>query len=150
MFFNHQICILEWFLKIHYVKLKTGVMMLKMQLCHNRNRNIIGTVVLYCNNISEYYIFDQINAVSMLLSYSIKKSYWPQTFEWYAYIKCTKCLDLLVNSLFTDYYWKQNKDTVKRFFMFKILLDINTHLLHMQCLLFIHQAPDLVLISSFH
>ncbi len=46
--------------------------MLKMQLCHNRNWNIIRTVVLYCNNISEYYIFDQINAVSMLLSYSLK------------------------------------------------------------------------------
>ncbi len=32
MFLEHQISILEWFLKDH-VTLKTGVMMLKIQLC---------------------------------------------------------------------------------------------------------------------
>jgi len=33
---KHQISILEWFLKDH-VTLKTGVMMLKIQLCQQRN-----------------------------------------------------------------------------------------------------------------
>jgi len=36
MFLKQQINILEWFLKDH-VTLKTGVMMLKIQLCHYRN-----------------------------------------------------------------------------------------------------------------
>ncbi len=35
--FNMKICILEWFWKDH-VTLNTGVMMLKIQLCHHRNK----------------------------------------------------------------------------------------------------------------
>ncbi len=37
MFLVHQISILERFLKDH-VTLKTGVMMLKIQLCHHMNK----------------------------------------------------------------------------------------------------------------
>jgi len=37
LLFEHQISVLEWFLRDH-VTLKTGVMMLKIQLCHHRNK----------------------------------------------------------------------------------------------------------------
>jgi len=37
MFLENQIGIVELFLKDH-VTLKTGVMMLKIHLCHNRNK----------------------------------------------------------------------------------------------------------------
>jgi len=37
MFLKHQISILELFLKDH-VTLKTGIKMLKFQLCHHRNK----------------------------------------------------------------------------------------------------------------
>ncbi len=74
MFLEPQISILQWRLKDH-VTLKTGVMMLKMQLCITGKKLILKythtkkTVVLNCNTISQYYcvycIFEHINVVLM-------------------------------------------------------------------------------------
>ena len=55
---TREIIILEWFLKDH-VTLKTGVMMLKIQLYHHRNKlhfkiHKNRKVTLNCNNISQY------------------------------------------------------------------------------------------------
>ncbi len=54
---KHQISILEWFLKDH-VTLKTGVMMLKIQLCFTGINYILKThsnsFFFCCNNISQY------------------------------------------------------------------------------------------------
>ncbi len=68
MFPEHQISILEWFLKDN-MTLKSGLMMLKIQLCVTginqilkqiqiENRTVIKIVIIY----SLYCIFDQINA----------------------------------------------------------------------------------------
>ncbi len=68
-FVEQQISILDWFLKDH-VTLKTGVMILKIQLCHYKNKNILNQkpVILNYKNISEYYcIFDQINAAFVII-----------------------------------------------------------------------------------
>ncbi len=63
MFFEQQISILKWFLNDH-VTLKTGVMMLKIQLYITGIHFKKKTVLLNSNNISQYYyfyyIFDQI------------------------------------------------------------------------------------------
>ncbi len=66
MFFEHQTSILEWFLKDH-VTLKTGVMMLKIQLCITGMNYIWKYITteyssLICNNISQLHFFYQINA----------------------------------------------------------------------------------------
>ncbi len=69
MFLEQQISILERFLNDH-VTLKTGVMMLKIQLCITEINYILKYIKteksLNCNNISQYYcfycIFVQINA----------------------------------------------------------------------------------------
>ncbi len=46
MFLEQQISILELFLKDH-VMLKTGVMMLKIQLCQHSNVTIVHNIVNY-------------------------------------------------------------------------------------------------------
>ncbi len=60
MFLEQQTSILEWFLKDH-VTMKTGVMMLKIQLCISRINYIFKYFqykpFLNCNNISQYYCF---------------------------------------------------------------------------------------------
>ncbi len=61
IFLEQQISTLEWFLKDH-VTLKTGVMMLKIQLCITVINYIlkyiqIQTFILNSNNISKYYCF---------------------------------------------------------------------------------------------
>jgi len=68
MFLEHQISMLEWFLKDH-VTLKTGVMMLKIQLC------ITGI-----NYILKYVKIEN-GEHKRLFSKTLKKSYEPQTFE---------------------------------------------------------------------
>ncbi len=60
---EQQIIILEWFLK-DQVTVKTGVMMLKIQLCITGINYILKykTGILNCNINSQYQcIFDQIN-----------------------------------------------------------------------------------------
>ncbi len=59
MFLDQQISILEWFLKDH-VTLKTGVMMLKIQLYSKYIYYIILyiiIIILNYNIMSQYYIF---------------------------------------------------------------------------------------------
>ncbi len=63
MFIEHQISILEWFLKDN-LTVKTGELAAQ-NLFKFENTLQEKTLVLNCNNISQYlfyYVFDQINA----------------------------------------------------------------------------------------
>jgi len=67
------------------VTLKTGVMMLNIQLCHHRNilikKNIIKTVILKSNNYSKYDFlmhFSSINADLLSRRSSVKMKNIPK------------------------------------------------------------------------
>ncbi len=88
MVLEHQISILEWFLKNH-VTLMIGVMMLKMQLQEEITYSNIfkwksSDLVVTIFPISQFYrffifLFFQLNAA--LVSLKHKKSYWPQSIK---------------------------------------------------------------------
>ncbi len=79
---NHNIIM---FLRDH-VTLKTGVMMLKIQLCITGINYILKnifkykTVLLDCNIISQYYCIFIINAAMVRRAETLIKSYRPQVF----------------------------------------------------------------------
>ncbi len=74
MFPEQQICILEWFLKDH-VTLKTGVMMLKIQLCITGINYIFKYLKMEkLFKILLFYFIYQINAALV----NIKKSTYPE------------------------------------------------------------------------
>jgi len=80
---EQQISILEWFLKDH-VTLKTGVMMLKIQLCLHRNKlqlkyMKIENCTLNCNDILMYFWSQNWWALGFFQIH--KKIVPPQTFE---------------------------------------------------------------------
>jgi len=72
-FLEHQIRKLEWFLKDH-VTLKTGIMVLKIQICHPRNKFYNCN----CNNIYQYCSFTLFLNKFSLRSKTQQKSHWPQ------------------------------------------------------------------------
>ncbi len=86
MFLEQQIGILEWFLKDH-VTLKTGVMMLKIQLCITGINYILKYIHVEntsfkLNNISQFYsIFDQPQQ-SIGAAYCTDSGPWQATSLW--------------------------------------------------------------------
>ncbi len=92
---QEQISVLEWFLKDH-VTLKTGEIMLKIQLCITEI-NYIFKHIKTKTAILQYYCFTLflIKCIAVVSIWDLfqkhKKSYQPQTFDFFYSLKCVIC-----------------------------------------------------------